>query len=180
MFLSEIGVGFSMSEFGNGFVAEVESNCAKQRTGRPQLIQEFARALLKSPDHRGIAAVLERIEHSIEADERFKGKKIDRPREFREAIRLAEFDDVSFGHSKITRRRTFLRPRPAPKTLSTVHKAKGLECERVAILPCDGRHFADKPHHRCILYVALSRAVSELMLVVPCNDPSPLLLNRAS
>jgi DNA helicase-2/ATP-dependent DNA helicase PcrA len=63
-----------------------------------------------------------------------------------------------------------------PPTLSTVHKAKGLECDRVLVLPCDGNHFADKPEHRCLLYVALSRPVRELALVVPQHDPSPLLV----
>jgi len=41
--------------------------------------------------------------------------------------------------------------------ISTIHKAKDLECESVIVMPCDARTFPDKHDARCLLYVALSR-----------------------
>jgi hypothetical protein len=43
-------------------------------------------------------------------------------------------------------------------------------------MPCDAKSFPDTPDARCLLYVALSRAKSELMLVVSAEKPSPLLI----
>ena len=80
-----------------------------------------------------------------------------------------------YCHSVTTHRRIYSRPKPPDKAISTIHKAKGLECESVIVIPCDARTFADKLDARCLLYVALSRAKTSLMLVVSRNNPSPLL-----
>lgn len=173
-FMGEVTVGFSASQYGNPFVAEVDAGCVKARRGKPAILQELARTLLAEPNHKGVAAVLRKIEKIAAENSDFGGIKIDHPKEYREAIQLAEFADMNRGHAEVTRRRSFLRPVPARKTISTVHKAKGLECERVLVLPCDGNHFADKAHHRCLLYVALSRPVRQLGLVIPNGGPSPL------
>jgi len=77
--------------------------------------------------------------------------------------------------AEITHRRTLFAPKPPEKAISTIHKAKGLECNSVIVMPCDARTFPDKPDARCLLYVALSRAKSRLLLVVSRNSPSPLL-----
>ncbi|MGH6876470.1 MAG: ATP-binding domain-containing protein [Rhizomicrobium sp.] len=97
-------------------------------------------------------------------------------REFWDAIRLGAFDDVDDGLTEITHRRTYSRPKPPDKAISTIHKAKGLECGSVIIMPCDAQAFPDRPDIRCLLYVALSRAKDRLLLAVPRNAPSPLLL----
>jgi len=78
------------------------------------------------------------------------------------------------GFAEITHRRVYSRPKPQERAISTIHKAKGLECESVIVMPCDGRTFPNKEDARCLLYVALSRAKSHLMLVVSRNNPSPL------
>jgi DNA helicase-2/ATP-dependent DNA helicase PcrA len=175
-FLGGVAIGFTSSLDGKILIAEVASGCVKARRHKPGIIQDLARLLLKSPDHRGVAAVLENLERLSREDERFNGIKIDHTLEYHEAIQLAAFATVDLGHAELARRRTFARPRPPPKAISTVHKAKGLECDRVLVLPCDAGHFADRAHHRCLLYVALSRPVRQLALVVPMNKPSPLFL----
>lgn len=55
-------------------------------------------------------------------------------------------------------------------------QSKRVECESVIVMSCDAKTFPDKPDARCLLYVALSRAKSRLMLVVSREEPSPLLL----
>jgi DNA helicase-2/ATP-dependent DNA helicase PcrA len=174
-FLGEVAVGFSPSAFGDAFLAEVASKCSAPRKGKAAIIQGLARLLLDSPDHRGVAAALNRIDGLIRTDPAFKCIKIDHAREFREAIRLSEFDEPEAGLAEMSRRRTYAHPCPPARAISTVHKAKGLECDHVLLLPCDGQHFTDSDHHRCLLYVALSRAKRTLTLVVPRANPSPLI-----
>ena len=76
----------------------------------------------------------------------------------------------------ITNRRIYSRPQPPARAISTIHKAKGLECESVMVVPCDAKTFPNRFDARCLLYVALSRAKSRLMFVVPESAPSPLLI----
>jgi DNA helicase-2/ATP-dependent DNA helicase PcrA len=49
-----------------------------------------------------------------------------------------------------------------------------LECNHVAIIPCDARHFDSSFKSRCLLYVAISRPIRTLTLVLPKNNASPL------
>jgi DNA helicase-2/ATP-dependent DNA helicase PcrA len=66
--------------------------------------------------------------------------------------------------------------RKAPrKGFMTIHKAKGLEFQRVAIPYCAGSLFADDMPSRRRMYVAISRAQSHLHLLIPNDDPTPLL-----
>lgn len=174
-FLGAVAVGFSPSAFGNAFLAEVDSNCSSPRRGKAAIIQELARLLLESPDHRGVAATLNRVDGLLRTDPAFKCIKIDHAREFREAMRLAEFDEPEAGLAELSRRRTYAHPCPSARAISTIHKAKGLECDHVLLLPCDSQHFTDSDHHRCLLYVALSRAKRTLTIVVPRVNPSPLI-----
>ncbi|MDP2206612.1 MAG: ATP-binding domain-containing protein, partial [Alphaproteobacteria bacterium] len=61
-----------------------------------------------------------------------------------------------------------------PKAISTIHKAKGLEFESVMLMPCDQRNFSHTRAARAKLYVAISRATSNLMVVLSRAQPSPL------
>ena len=81
---------------------------------------------------------------------------------------------MDIGLAEITHRRTYARPKPPDRAISTIHKAKGLECDSVIIMPCDATTFPNKHDARCLLYVALSRAKKRLMLVVSRDKPSPL------
>ena len=175
-FMGDVGKGFSPSAFGNAFEREVRDGCVKARTGKPALIQELARLLVDDPTHRGIAKMLQRLSELKECESAFAQVELDSYKEFRDAIRLGTFETADTGLAEITHRRTYSRPRPPDRTISSIHKAKGLECETVIVMPCDKKTFPDKDDARCLLYVALSRARSRLMLVVSRDNPSPLFI----
>ena len=105
----------------------------------------------------------------------FEQITIDHKSEYRDALRLGEFPDPEQGFSEIHRRRSYVRPRPSSRAISTIHKAKGLECENAMVVPCDAQSFSGTDYARCKLYVAISRAKSSLALVVSRDNPSPLL-----
>jgi DNA helicase-2/ATP-dependent DNA helicase PcrA len=175
-FMDQVGKGFSPSAFGDAFINEVREGCVKPHKGKPALIQELARFLVNEPSHRGVAKVLAQLRVLKMEQKAFKGIEIDCQKEFWEAVRLAEFDKPDAGLIEITNRRTYSRPKPPTKAISNIHMAKGLESDRVLLLPCDSKTFPDKPDARCLLYVALSRAKRSLMLVVSRDDPSPLFI----
>jgi hypothetical protein len=128
------------------------------------------------PNHIGAAKVLARIAELRTTDADFRPIQVDCYKEFHEAGRLAAFETAEIGFQEISRRRTYMRPQPPEKAISTIHKAKGLECKNVIIMPCDAKSFPDNQISRCLLYVAMSRASNHLMLVIPRSDPSPLLI----
>ena len=174
-FMGEVGKGFSPSAFGNRFEKEVREGCTGNCRGKPATIQELARFLVAQPDHCGVAKMLNRLSQLVNADSNFTDVKIDCRREFWEATCLGDFDTADNGFAEITHRRIYSRPKPTEKAISTIHKAKGLECDAVIVMPCDSRTFPDKHDAKCLLYVALSRAKKRLMVVVSRNSPSPLL-----
>jgi hypothetical protein len=173
-FMQDISVGFSATSYADVFKDEVAAGCTASRRGKPATIQALARTVVAQPNHRGAAAVLVRIRELIATDRAFAGVKIDHYRELADAIRIGDYDDCEQGLTEIARRRTYSRPAPPERCISTIHKAKGLECANVLLMPCDARHFPDNPSSRCLLYVAMSRATRTLTLVVSQSDPSPL------
>lgn len=64
---------------------------------------------------------------------------VDYRSEYRDAVRLTDFPDAQQGLVELTRRRSFARQVPPERAISTIHKAKGLECENALVLPCDKR-----------------------------------------
>ncbi|MCY1640691.1 UvrD-helicase domain-containing protein [Methylorubrum sp. SL192] len=174
-FMADTSRGFSISSHGSILLSEVTDRCSKKRSGKPAAVQRMAKILLDRPDHVGVSQVLRLLHEMISGEPGFQDVKIDLHREFWEAIKLGDFVDLDAGLAELTRRRTYLRPKPQEQTISTVHKAKGLESHSVMVVPCDQDHFGDSDGHRCLLYVALSRACSSLTLVVPLDRPSPLL-----
>jgi hypothetical protein len=174
-FMGEVGKGFSPSAFGNRFEKEVRESCTGNCRGKPATIQELAQFLVAEANHHGVAKMLRRLSELTATDGNFTDIKIDCRREFWEATRLGDFDTADSGFAEITRRRIYARPKPPDKAISTIHKAKGLECDSVIVMPCDARNFPDKTEARCLLYVAISRAKNRLMLVVSRSSPSPLL-----
>jgi DNA helicase-2/ATP-dependent DNA helicase PcrA len=175
-FMGEIGKGFSPSAFGNVFEQEAREGCAKTRKGKPAAIQELARFLVDDASHRGVARMLSRLAELKGSDVGFSDIEMDHYREFHDAIKLGDFENADAGLVEITQRRAYSRPKPPAKAISNIHKAKGLECDAVIVMPCDGKTFPDKPDARCLLYVALSRAKKRLLLVVSRENPSPLLV----
>jgi DNA helicase-2/ATP-dependent DNA helicase PcrA len=174
-FMGCVGKGFSPSAFGDTFQQEVKEGCVSSRRGKAAKIQDLARLLVAEPDHRGVAKVLGRLSELKDSDKVFAGVEIDCGREFRDAICLGDFQTATDGFAEITHRRSYSRPQPPHKAISTIHKAKGLECDSVILMPCDASTFPDKLDARCLLYVAISRAKNRLMLVTSRANPSPLL-----
>lgn len=173
-FIGAVASGFSPSAFGDRFVAEAENRCATRCAGKPRLLQSMARQIVDSPDHRGISRALERLQELVANEAAFAGVRVDHSREFAEAIQLGKFDDVDEGFAEIARRRTYSRPKLPAKAISTIHKAKGLEFDNVMLLPCDRGNFSNSHAARSKLYVALSRATRNLILVVSRGQPTPL------
>lgn len=175
-FVQATCVGFSGTAFANNLLADVADGCTKRRTNKPAKIQALARLILAEPDHRGASKLLSRLADFRTTDADFRPIQIDALKEFYEACRLKDFATASAGFAEISQRRTYSRPSPPRKAISTIHKAKGLECDRVIIAPCDAATFRDDHLSRCLLYVAISRPMKRLMFVVPRVNPSPLTL----
>ena len=173
-FLANVGKGFSPSAFGERFVQEASEGCSKACKGKPATLQALARFIVAEPDHRGVGKMLRRLQALCESDPAFGAVELDGHREFWDAVRLGEFDSADTGLAEITHRRTHLRPKPPARAISNIHKAKGLECDSVILMPCDRKTFPDTPETRCLLYVALSRAMKQLLLVMSRENPSPL------
>jgi DNA helicase-2/ATP-dependent DNA helicase PcrA len=172
--MRNVGTGFSRSAFGDRLEQEVREGCVAACRGKPAKIQELGRFILAEPNHKGVGKMLRRLDELNTSDPAFQYIKVDYFKEFWDAVRLGEFATVDDGLAEITHRRTYSHPKPPPKAISTIHKAKGLECESVILMPCDGMTFPDTAYARCLLYVALSRAKSRLLLVLSRANPSPL------
>lgn len=175
-FLENVATGFSPSAFGNSLLAEVRGGCVANRRGKPATLQALGRMILDQPDHKGVAKMLHRLSELKDSDPAFNTVKLDYHSEFRDAVRLGQFDDPNEGFAQISRRHSYARPSVPTKAISTVHKAKGLECDNVLIMPCDVQHFGNTPTARCRLYVAMSRAKRSLTFVVSRLNPSPLVM----
>jgi superfamily I DNA/RNA helicase len=93
-----------------------------------------------------------------------------------DAVRPGSHSDLNEGFAQTTHHRAYSRPKPPVKAISTIHKAKGLECDGVIVVRCDEQTFSNSQEARCLLYVALSRAKSRLLLVVSRRTPSPLIV----
>jgi DNA helicase-2/ATP-dependent DNA helicase PcrA len=174
-FVGNVAVGFSPSSHGNLLMQEVKDGCTRKTTGKPANIQSMARAIIEQPSHVGVAAALDIMRSLVEKKKAgFDNIKIDHRTEFRDAIRLGQFTDAHEGFAEIARKRSYARPSPPARVLSSIHKAKGLECDHVMIVGCDKAQFAGTLYARCRMYVALSRAKKSLTLVLPTINTSPL------
>lgn len=174
-FVGTVAVGFSKSSHGNRLIDEIRNAAARPTTGKPANIQAIARCLLEDPSHTGAAAALDLIRTYIEAKAAgFDTVKLDLRTEFRDAIRIGQFSSADEAFTEISRKRSYARPSPPKRVLSSIHKAKGLECDNVLLMACDKGQFTTTFYAKCKMYVALSRARNSLTLVIPDNNPSPL------
>ncbi len=143
-FMADVGKGFSPSGFGDRFEQEARDGCKNLCRGKkPAVLQELARFLVSEPDHRGIAKMLRRLWELKRQEPGFSDIEIDRHKEFWDAVSLGDFATAEDGLAEITHRRTYARPKPPAKAISIIHKAKGLECESVIVMPCDAMTFRD-------------------------------------
>ena len=174
-FMGDIGKGFTPSAFGDLLVRETREGCVRSATGKPAAVQAMARRIFDAPDHRGIASALRLLAELRGTNSAFAQVELDCHTEFWEAVRLGGHADPDEGFAQITHHRTHARPQPPSRAISTIHKAKGLECDGVIVMPCDAKTFPDTQEARCLLYVALTRAKRRLQFVVSRTAPSPLL-----
>lgn len=175
-FVQYVAKGFSPSAYGNALLAEVCAGCVTRRRLMPAKLQALGRIFLENPNHKGVAKFLLSIEALARTDSDFAQVKLDCHREFWDAVRLKEFESPNEGFTEISRRRSSMHLSVPAKALSTIHKAKGLECDNVLIIPCDTDHFGDTHSARCNLYVAMSRATTSLTIVVSRKKLSPLVI----
>lgn len=174
-FLTSVATGFSESRYGKRLRREVAEECSGTARGElPPALQAVGRCIIASADHIGISNAL----REIRANPAFSRIKVDYPREYRDAIRLGNFAVAEDGLAEMARRRNFARANMPARAVSTIHKAKGLEFERVLVLPCDEKYFADSEKSRRLLYVAISRATRSLTIVIPFEKPSALFCTR--
>lgn len=175
-FVNAVGVGFTPADHGKRLLREVSEGCTKPTTGKPANIQAMARELIDDPTHRGLSRALAKLRDLAKNGEAgFDGIVFDHKSELNDAVRLSEFECPHEGYAEIVRRRSLAMPKPPSRTLSTIHKVKGLECERAVIVAVDRDQFGDSYQARCKLYVAISRASRSLSLVVSNSNPSPLV-----
>ena len=173
-FVESIAAGFAASTHGDRLVKEVSEGCTGSCRGKPAHLQRLGSFIVEQSDHIGVAKCLRHLSKLIDSRASgFESIKIDHHREFRDALRLIDFDDPEEGLTEVARRRSFARPMPPARAITTIHKAKGLQCDHAIVVPCDKRFSATK-YSRCKLYVALSRAKCSLTLVVSRNDPGEL------
>ena len=175
-FVYEVSAGFSPSSHGDRFLKEVAEKCTSKATKKPLLLQNLARRLLDSPDHIGVSGLLGELKNLVVSGAPgFTDVKIDYWSALNDAIRLGGYLDGRDGLNQMQRKRSYLRPRPPERCLSTVHKAKGLECDNAVIMACDGKHFSATEYSKRRLYVALSRARCNLTIVLSKVTPTPLI-----
>jgi AAA domain/UvrD-like helicase C-terminal domain len=175
-FIQKVATGFSDSAYAKLLLNEVRTGCIGNRNGKPAKLQQLARILLESPNHHGIALFLRALEKTVKSEQAFAAIRLDSRREFWDAASLDAFESARDGLAELARRRSSTAHVMPRKALSTIHKAKGLECSDVLIIPCDGVHFKDSEEARCALYVAMSRGTKSLTFVVSRNNPSPLVM----
>jgi DNA helicase-2/ATP-dependent DNA helicase PcrA len=100
-FVESIAIGFTPTEFGKLLLHEIENGCTARRRLKPAMLQELGRFILTEPNHRGASKMLARLLNLIEVDAAFSKIRIDNPREYRDAVRLGEFEDCENGLTEI-------------------------------------------------------------------------------
>jgi DNA helicase-2/ATP-dependent DNA helicase PcrA len=123
-----------------------------------------------------VARALHKFTELVRArEDGFAEVTLDLKAEIRDAIQIGRFADVDEGFAEISRRRSFTHPQPAPRSISTVHKSKGLECDNALMMLCDKQSFSNSRYKRRLFYVGISRAKRSLALVLSRNHPIPFL-----
>ncbi len=178
-FMGNVAAGFSPSSHGDRLLHEVRTGAARPAKGKPANIQAVALCLLNNPSHVGVSDALAKIVALVkDAAAGFDTVKIDHRSELRDAVRIGQFADPDVGFAEVSRMRSYSHPSPPRKMLSSIHKAKGLECDHAMLMACDKAQFTSTLYAKSKMYVALSRAKKTLTLVIPTSNPSPLFKLR--
>ena len=120
------------------------------------------------PNHRGLAAAMERL--AAAPPSQYKIRLKDHAVTLRALGRTTDPRGhlQALGRLRRIRRASFL-------SASTVHKAKGLEFHRVMICPADTHQYPNGGLGGRLLYVAMSRATQELLILGDGSNHSPHL-----
>lgn len=178
-FMGSIAAGFSPSSHGDRLLQEVRTRAARPAKGKPGNIQTVALCLVNNPSHVGVSDALAKITALVkDGAAGFDTVKIDHSSELRDAVRIGQFAGPDDGFAEVSRVRSYSHPSPPRKVLSSIHKAKGLECDHAMLMACDKAQFTSTLYARSKMYVALSRAKKTLTLVIPKSNPSPLFKLR--
>lgn len=174
--LKNLLVGFSGGRYGNRLIQEVGAPSDNPRGQIPPRLKTMAEFIRAEPNHVGFSKAAEHLKGLIVQNaDGFSDLNIDYPRELDDLIKLKGYDDPLTGFAEISQRRSRAYPKPPRKALSTVHKSKGLEAERVFVFACDGGHFPETCVKRNLLYVALSRATESVTIIASHDNRSPLV-----
>jgi len=174
--LQNLMVGFSNTEYANRLRSEIRQITPNPRGEKPPELKQMAAYIIESPCHKGTASAAQHLRNLIRTNAPgFTDLKIDLSNELSDIIKLRDVDDLTKGWIELNRRRSRSFPKPSRKSLSTIHKAKGLEKAHVMLMGCDAQHFSNGAAKRNLLYVGMSRATHQLTIVVSQNNPSPLI-----
>jgi len=134
-FMGSVAVGFSPSSHGDRLIQEVRAGASRPTAGKAANIQAVARCLLHNPTHAGVSEALSKINTLVkEGAAGFDTVKIDHRSELRDAIRIGQFPGADEGFAEVSRMRSYSHPSPPQKVLSSIHKAKGLECDHAMLM----------------------------------------------
>ncbi len=175
-FLQGVMVGFNDSKYANILTREINNPTKKPRGNIPPHLKMMGQFINAEPNHKGFSKAAMYLKDLIKNDTQgFSELKIDYPRELDDFIKIGDFDEPISGYAEISQRRSRAHPKPQFKSLSTIHKSKGLEADSVVIIACDEAHFPKRKSKGNLLYVALSRATKKVSLVVSKKNPTTYL-----
>ncbi len=177
-FLKSVLTGFT-ANFSRRLVKEFKDPTANPKGVIPPHMKTMAEFVQSESNHVGFARAAEHLRLLIRGSEGpFSKIRIDFPWELNDLIELQSFADAEDGLAEISHRRSRAHPQPPRKCLSTIHKSKGLEAETVVIFALDKKHFSDSLSKRNLLYVAMSRATTRLVIMASRSEQSPLVRCR--
>jgi hypothetical protein len=162
-FLGKIGAGLT-STMRNSLKERLGSTLKLQGAGPHQRawLDIFA-PIYSQPNHKGLAAAMSLIRQAPPRD------YVVRFTDHAWALRSLQHVEDPRGHlrnlGRLRRRRPLAR-----HVISTIHKAKGLEFERILLCPIDHHQYPDGPMGARLLYVALSRATRSIDLVTSSSS----------
>lgn len=174
-FMGTVAAGFSPSSHGDRLLHEIRTGARRPTTGKPANIQAVSRCLLNNPSLTGMSNALAKIIDLMKNNAvGFDTVKVDHWSELWDAVRIGQFAEPDEGFAEVARMRSYSHPSLPQKVLSSIHKAKGLECDHAMLMACDKSQFTSTLYAKSKMYVALSRAKKSLTLVVSSSNPSPL------
>jgi hypothetical protein len=163
-FAANIGSGFPKA-LRHGLEKRLGGDLDSQKAGsnqRPWLVA--LSAIYADPCHRGLAAAMEHLARSPP-----DGYRVRLRDHAATLCALGQTDDPR-GHLQALSRLRRRRELPG-QSISTVHKAKGLEFRRVLICPADKHQYPATPYGARLLYVALSRATHGITIITDTASP---------